>query len=240
MLIGGFIISGVDPKKVLVMAKGPSLTVPGSLSDPILELHDGGGNLILTNDDWMDSPQKTEIQNSGLAPTNNKEAAILQTLSPGQYTAIVRGVGTATGIALVEAYDLNTAANSKLGNISSRSFVQTADNVMIGGFVTGPNNRASTAVVVRALGPSLTGLGVPNALTDPVLELHDANGNTFATNDDWQSDPSASQVVAAGLAPKDTRESAIYFKQPPNTFTAIVHGKGTATGVGLVEIYNVN
>jgi hypothetical protein len=221
------------------MAKGPSVPVPGNLADPILELHDSNGNVI-TNDNWKDSPQKTEIENSGFAPSNDKESAILQPLAPGSYTAVVRGVGNNTGIALVEVYDLAIPSNSMLANLSSRSFVNTADQVMIGGFITGPGNRAATAIVVRALGPSLSSLGVPNALADPVLELHDQNGTTFASNDDWQTDPSANQVQTAGLAPKDTHESAIYFKQPPSSYTAIVRGKNSATGVGLVEVYNVN
>jgi hypothetical protein len=239
VFIGGFIITGVDSKKVLMMAKGPSVPVPGNLADPVLELHDSNGALMTTNDNWKDSAQKTEIENSGFAPADDKESAILQTLGPGSYTAIVRGVSDTTGIALLEVYDLSPSSNSKLANISSRSFVATADEVMIAGFITGPGSGSSTAIVVRALGPSLSTLGVPNVLADPVLELHDSNGATFASNDDWQTDSSAGQVQAAGLAPKDTHESAIYFKLAPSSFTAIVRGKNNATGVGLAEVYNV-
>ena len=222
-----------------MLAKGPSVPVPGNLADPILELHDGNGALMTTNDNWKDSPQRTEIENSGFAPSNDKESAILQTLAPGNYTATVRGVGNTTGVALVEVYDLDMTSNSQLANISSRCFIDTADNVLIGGFITGPGNRGETAIVVRALGPSLSSFGVPNTLADPTLELHDQNGATFASNDDWQTDANASQVQAAGLAPNDTHESAIYFKQAPSDFTAIVRGKNNATGVGLVEVYNV-
>jgi hypothetical protein len=241
VLIGGFIISGTDPKKVIIRALGPSITsngvpVPGRLADPILELH--AGNTVTTNDNWK-SDQQTEISNTGLAPSNDLESAIVQTLAPGTYTAIVRGVGGGTGIGLVEVFDLSQASASLLANISSRGFVDINDNVMIGGFIVGPVDHSNPNVVVRALGPSLSNSGVPNPLQNPTLELHDASGTTIASNDDWPTDPNSSQVVANGLAPTDTRESAIFTPLTPGTYTAIVRGVGNTTGVGLVEVYNL-
>ena len=139
VLIGGFILTGTQPKRVILRAIGPSLTavgVPGALANPTLELHDSSGTLA-SNDNWMDAPNRQEIIDSTLAPTNDLESAILMTLPANNsaYTAIVRGVDNTTGVALVEAYDLDLAANSRLANISTRGFVQTADNVMIGGFI---------------------------------------------------------------------------------------------------------
>ena len=241
ILIGGFIITGSDSKRVALFAKGPSLNsgsgpVPGRLADPFLELHDGDGNLVTMNDNWKDSPQRAEIENDGLAPSDDKESAILQTLTPGNYTALVRGVNNTTGIALVEAYDLARGVNSILANISSRSRVDTGDNVMIGGFITG-NNSAATKVLVRAIGPSLNGK-VPNALDDPILELHDASGTTIETNDNWKDSPERAEIEASGIAPTNDLESAILRTVPPANYTAIVRGKN-GPGVGVVEIYNL-
>jgi hypothetical protein len=241
VLIGGFIITGTDPKKVIVRALGPSITsngvpVAGRLMDPILELH--AGNTTTTNDNWR-STQQAEILASGVAPTNDAESAIVATLAPGNYTAVVRGVGGSTGIGLVEVYDLSQASLSLLGNISSRGFVDVNDNVMIGGFIIGPVDRSNPRIVVRALGPSLSSSGVPNTLQNPILELHDASGTTINTNDDWPTDPNSSFVVANGLAPSDTRESAIFTTLTPGNYTAVVRGVGNTTGVGLIEIYNL-
>jgi hypothetical protein len=241
VLIGGFIITGTDPKKVIVRALGPSITsngapIPGRLADPILELH--AGNTVVTNDNWK-SDQQTEIAATGLAPANDLESAIVRTLSPGNYTAVVRGVGGGTGIGLVEVYDLSQTSASLLGNISSRGFVDTGDNVMIGGFIIGPVDRSNPRVVVRALGPSLSSSGVPNTLQNPTLELHDGSGTTIASNDDWPTDPNSSFVVANGLAPSDSRESAIFTPLTPGLYTAIVRGVGNTTGVGLIEVYNL-
>lgn len=241
VLIGGFIVTGTDPKKVIVRGLGPSITsngvpVPGRLADPILELH--AGNTVVTNDDWR-TDQQAEIIASGVPPTNDKESAIVRTLSPGFYTAILRGVGGSTGIGVVEVYDLSQNSVSLLANISSRGFVDVNDNVMIGGFIIGPVDRSNPRLVVRAIGPSLTSSGVPSALQNPTLELHDGSGTTIATNDDWPTDPNSSFVVANGLAPSDTRESAIFTSLTPGNYTAIVRGVGNTTGVALVEVYNL-
>jgi hypothetical protein len=242
--IGGFIITGTDPKKVILRAIGPSLTaagVPGALQDPTLELHDNTGAVIAFDDNWKDS-QQSEIQATGIAPTDDRESAILQTLMPGAYTAIVRGGGNTTGVGLVEAYDLDQTANSKLANISTRGFVEAGDNIMIGGLIVGggngPDSAASEKVVVRGIGPSLTQSGVTNALQDPTLELHDGNGTLFASNDNWK-DTQQADIQATGLAPTDDRESAILAIVIQGNYTAILRGKNNTTGVALVEAYNI-
>lgn len=237
VLIGGFIVTGTDPKRVIVRAIGPSLTqIPGRLANPTLELHDD--EAVISNDDWR-SDQEAEIQATGLAPQNDLESAIVRTLAPGSYTAVMRGQDGTTGIGLVEVYDLSQNSLSLLANISSRGLVETGDNVMIGGFIVGPVDHGSPQVVVRAIGPSLANSGVSNTLQDPTLELHDGNGTTFASNDDWLTDRNSSLVVAAGLAPSDTRESAIGIALTPGNYTAIVQDANNTSGVGLVEVYNL-
>jgi len=236
VLIGGFIITGNQPKKVLILGIGPSLAqfFSGSLSNPTLELHQGD-TLLQSNDDWKES--QTEVEATGLAPTNDLESAIVRTLDPGSYTAILRGKGDTTGIGVVQAYDLNQAANSKFGNIATRGFVDNGDNVMIGGFIIGPAGGATT-VVVRALGPSLANFGINGALQDPTLELHDGNGATIASNDNWQDDPSQSSIPPS-LKPGDPRESALFRVLASGSYTGIVRGAANSTGVGLVEVYNI-
>jgi hypothetical protein len=240
ILIGGFIISGNDPKKVLLLAKGPSMTsggnpVPGRMSNPTLELHAGNGSLMTSNDDWKDSPDRAAIESSGLAPTDDRESAIIRTLVPGSYTGVLAGKDNSTGIALVEIYDLD-ANHSILANISSRGLVDTGDNVMIGGFIAG-NQNGSTNVLVRGLGPSLQGK-VSNPLSDPILELHDSNGNTLETNDDWKDSPERTEIEATGIPPSNDKESAILKPVSPAGYTAILRGK-TGSGIAVVEIYNL-
>ena len=253
MLIAGFIVQGSAPKRVILRAIGPSLTqigVPNALANPRLELHDTT-NTIGTNDDWqttqiggvITSNQVAEIQNSGIAPTDPAESAIIATLSPGSYTAIVQGVNSGTGVGIVEVYDLDAAASSLLVNISTRGFVQTGDSVMIGGFIliTQP-----TRVIIRAIGPSLTQAGVPDALANPQLELHDAT-SLIGQNDDWQTTQiggiiTSSQVTEIQnslLAPTNSAESAIIATLQPGAYTAIVRGVDNTTGNGLVEVYSL-
>jgi uncharacterized Zn-binding protein involved in type VI secretion len=240
VVIGGFIITGSGQKRVIVRAIGPSLAQHGitnPLQNPTLELHDHSGAVIASNDNWMNAPNKQEIINSGLAPSNNLESAILTSLSPGNYTAIVHGVNNGTGIALVEGYDLNPVAGSKLGNLSTRALVQTGNNVMIGGFIiTGSGQKR---VIVRAIGPSLAQHGIANPLQDPTLELHNGNGAIIAFNDNWR-DTQETQIQATGLAPTDDRESAIVRSLTPGNYTAIVRGKNNTIGVALVEVYGLN
>ncbi len=246
VMIGGFIITGSGQKKVIVRAIGPSLInygITNPLQNPTLELHDHTGVVIAFNDNWMDAPNKQEIIDRGLAPTNNLESAILTSLNPGNYTAIVRGVNNGTGIALVEGYDLDPTAGSKLGNISTRALVQTGDNVMIGGFIIVAQ---STRVIVRAIGPSLTPLGVPDALANPQLELHDIN-SLIGRNDDWQTtqiggiitSDQVAEIQNSGLAPTNPAESAIIATLQPGNYTAIVRGVNNTTGNALVEVYDL-
>jgi plastocyanin len=240
VMIGGLIITGSGQKKVIVRAIGPSLVnhgITNPLQNPTLELHDHTGAVIASNNDWMTAPNRQEIINSGLAPTNNLESAILTSLNPGAYTAIVRGVNNGTGVALVETYDLDLTAGSKLGNISTRALVQTGNNVMIGGFIITGSGQKN--VIARAIGPSLAQHGITNPLLDPTLELHNGNGALIASNDNWR-DSQQEEIQATGLAPTDDRESAIVRSLTPGNYTAIVRGKNNTIGVALVEVYGLN
>ena len=233
VLIGGFIITGAQPKKVILRAIGPSLQLTGALQDPTLELHDGAGMLIASNDNWMDSPNKQEIIDSTIAPTYDTESAIVATLpaNNASYTAVVRGVNNSTGIALVEAYDIGNVEDSKLANISTRGLVQTGDNVLIGGFIVlGPD---SQQVIVRAIGPSLP---VSGKLADPTLDLYDSNGVLLAANDNWR-DVQEAEIIATTIPPTNDAEAAIVQTLAPAAYTAIVRGKNGTTGVALVEVY---
>ena len=234
VLIGGFIITGTDAKKVLLRAIGPSLPLDGFLADPLLELHDKDGNVITTNDNWETNLNQQDIIATGLSPNNPFESALLMTLEPDAYTAIVRGVRDTTGVALVEAYDLDATVDSQLGNISSRGLVQTGDDVMIGGFIiVGTDPRA---VLILAIGPSLP---VTGKLADPTLELHDKDGALIASNDNWRTDQEA-DIEATGLPPANDLEAAILQTLVPDLYTAIVRGAGGTTGVALVEIFALN
>ncbi len=241
LMIGGFIITGPDAKKVLIRALGPSLQAFGindPVADPVLDLRGSAGELIRTNDNWRDD-QEPEIIATTIPPTNDLEAAIVATLAPGNYTALVTGNAGTTGVGLIEVYDLDSGAASQLANISTRGLVLTDPNVLIGGFILGGSN-VGTPVVVRALGPSLGNAGVPNSLADPTLDLRDANGSSLLSNDDWMDDSKqAAALVQVGLAPTVSAEAAIYLTLPPGNYTAIVAGKAGATGVGLVEVYNL-
>jgi hypothetical protein len=239
VLIGGFIVTGNAPKKVLLRAIGPSLEqqdVSGALADPLLELHAKDGSLITTNDDWK-ATQQAEIEATGAAPSNDLESAIVATLDPDSYTAIVSGKAGTTGIGLVEGYDLDQPADSQLANISTRGFVQTGDDVMIGGFILG-NGSGTTNILVRAIGPSLLGQGVKDALADPILELHDENGALVMSNDNWK-ESQQTEIEATGIPPTNDLESALIATIPATAHTAIVSGKDGGTGVGLVEVYRL-
>jgi hypothetical protein len=234
VLIGGFIIAGAAPTQVLLRGIGPSLPLEGALADPILELHDGAGTLIARNDNWVNSPNKQAIIDTKIPPSDDRESAILRTLDPGPYTAILRGVNNTTGIGLIEAYDLDPAAGSELANISTRGLVRTGDNVMIGGFIlVGPSPQE---VLVRAIGPSLP---VSGKLADPTLELFDGNGVLIASNDDWR-DTQEAEIMATTIPPKRDAESAVLETLPPAAYTAIVRGKNETTGVALVEVYQLD
>jgi hypothetical protein len=234
VLIGGFIVTGTSSKSVLLRAIGPSLSLDGKLANPILELHDASGAVIATNDDWQTNSNKQEIIDTGIAPTDPLESALLFNLDPGAYTAIVSGASNGTGIALVEAYDLDLTTDSKLANISTRGFVQTGDNVMIGGFIILGNEDEN--VLIRAIGPSLP---LADTLADPLLELHDADGSILAMNDNWR-DTQEAEIQATGIPPTNDAESAIISTLAPGNYTAIVRGVGDTTGLALVEAYALN
>lgn len=240
VLIGGFVVSGADSKKVLIRALGPSLAnngVTGSLADPIVELHDHTGAIITSNDNWKDT-QQSQVAATGLAPGNDHESAIVTTLAPGAYTAIAHGVSDTSGVVLLEIYDLAKTANARLTNVSARGYVDLGDNILIGGAILGGGNGGVNVVVARALGPSLAPAGVPNAMQDPVLELHNQQGALLDSNDNWK-DGNRQAISDNGLAPSDDHEPAIFAVLPPGAYTAVVTGKNNTTGVALVEFYNL-
>jgi len=237
VLIGGFIITGTQPKKVIVRAIGPSLQangapVAGRLANPTIELY-RGQTLLASNDNWQESPNKQAIIDSTVPPSHPLESAIVAMLPANGtgYTAIVRGAGGGTGTGLVEVYDLDRSVDSQLANISSRGLVQTGDNVMIGGFIIA--GAGSKKVIVRAIGPSLP---VTGKLADPTLELFNANGQRIAMNNDWRETQEA-EIIASTVPPTSPLESAIVSTLPPGGATAIVRGNGGTTGVALVEVY---
>ena len=258
VVIGGFIVeraqpnfSPAPPKRVIIRAIGPELTqygVPNALANPTLELHDGTGALIASNNNWattiiggiITANQVHEIQASGYAPGDPFESAIIADLPAGSYTAIVRGVNDMTGVALVEVYDLSPETSLTLGDLSTRGYVQTGDNVMIGGF-TIPGTQPK-GVILRAIGPELSKYGIPNTLADPTLELYDSTGALIASNDNWQHTAIGGIIAAdqvrdilnSELAPGDQNESVINATLVPGNYTAIVRGVNNTTGVALL------
>ena len=239
VLIGGFIINGTESKKVIVRGIGPSLAVNGvplanRLSDPAIDLYQGD-TLIMTNNNWKDS-QQTEIEATGIPPSDDLESAIIATLAPGSYTAVLRGNNGETGNGLFEVYDLDAAVNSMLANVSARGVVQTGDDVLIAGFIIGSGE--SDTVVVRAIGPSLADTGIANPLQDPTLDLYDVNGDVIMSDDDWP-DSQETLIQSTGLAPTNDAESAIIKSLAPGNYTAVVRGKDNTTGVALVEVFNL-
>lgn len=249
VLIAGFIVTGPDSKRVIIRGIGPSLGgVSGNLSNPTLELHQGS-TLLVSNDDWKTksdgTSQQAEIEATTIPPKNDSESAIVMTLNPGTYTATLSGKNGGTGIGVVEVYDLEGAANSRLANISTRGFVDMDDNAMIAGLIAGEGETGAGAqVLIRAIGPSLSGSGIQGSLQDPTLELHDANGATIATNDNWKINDQTQQsqedlIRSSSIAPSNDFEAAIVATLPPGPATAVVRGKNNTTGVALVEVYNL-
>jgi hypothetical protein len=259
VMIGGFIVQGTQPKRLIIRAIGPELSqygVPNAMGNPTLELHDGTGALIASNDNWqrtiiggiITSDQVRDIRNSGHAPGDGRESAIITDLPPGNYTAIVRGVDNMTGVALAEVYDLDAESNSILANISTRAFVQTGDNVMIGGFIV--QGTQPKRVIIRAIGPELSAppFNIPNALADPTLELHNSTGALIGSNDNWRTtiiggiitNDQVQEIRNSGYAPGDGRESAIIAELSPGNYTAIVRGANDTTGIALVEVYDLD
>ncbi|MEY2490439.1 MAG: hypothetical protein QOC70_2381 [Verrucomicrobiota bacterium] len=234
VLIAGFIVTGSQPKRVLLRGLGPLLPVSENLTDPTLELHDSSGAIVAANDNWRDT-QQDELQATTIQPSNDYDSAIVKSLNPGAYTVILAGKGGITGVGLAEVYDLDLTVDSKLANIATRGFVDRGNNVLIGGTIVIGNG--STRVLFRALGPSVP--GVPNALQDTTLELHDGQGSLIASNDNWQ-DTQAAEIQATTIPPPDPREAAILHQLTPGAYTAIVRGKNNTVGVALVEAYQIN
>jgi hypothetical protein len=242
-VIGGFIVRGTAKKRVMIRGLGPSLAsnnIANALPDPVLELHDSTGALVGSNDNWGDNPNAQEIIDTTIAPTSPKESVILTQLPSNDtgigYTAILRGASVAAGVALVEVYDLDGGLGSAVLNVSTRGHVETGENVMIGGFILGGNE--SQKIIVRAIGPSLAGSGVANPLNDPVLELHNSNGDAIASDDGWK-DKQQTEIQNTGVPPTDDRESAIVAVLPAGSYTAVVRGANNSTGVALVEAYQL-
>lgn len=237
-LIAGFIVTGTSAKTVLIRALGPSLSAWGvadPLRDPVLELHTPGGTIV--NDNWKDA-QQSEIASTGVAPSDDRECAMLVTLEPGTYTAVVRGQApSVAGTAVVEVYDGNLSANANLANISSRGYVQTGDDRMMAGFIVAGGNGAGK-IVIRGLGPSLADAGTANVLPNPALSLRDGNGNQIASNNDW-TDSQAAELVTTGIPPNNGLESAMVVTLPSGTYTAILSDEDGKSGVGLIEVYNL-
>ena len=258
-MIGGLIVLGQDPLRVIVRAIGPSLTVSGALGDPTLELHDGDGALIASNDNWR-TDQEAEIIATTIPPPNDLESAIVRDLAPGNYTAIVRGVNNTPGVALVEAYQLGGSSTplpsptptptpsptstptptptstpaARFGSLTSRAMVETGDAIMVNAFIiTGPEPKR---VIVRGLGPSLA---LPTPLGDPVIELRVSNGTLIATNDDWRSDQEA-EIIATGLPPANDLESAIVRDLTPGSYTVVLRGVNSTTGNGVSDLYDLS
>ena len=215
---------------------GPSLAgvgLTGVLADPFFTLYNGSGQVILSNDNWKDT-QQSQIQATGLAPSNNLESAIIATISPGNYSVILQGKGGGTGIGLVDVYALQGTA--EISNFSVRANVGTGNNVLIGGVIV-QSTGGGPQVLVRGLGPSIP--GVTGKLQNPMLQLFDANGVMLASNNNWQ-DTQAADIQATGKAPANSFESAILINLVPGNYTAIESGANNTTGIGLLEFYKLH
>ena len=241
-LIAGFIMRGAASKRLVVRALGPSTGLGGAVDNPTLELHDASGATLATNDNWGDAANKQEVTDFGFAPGSPNESVILTTVpsntSGASYTAVMRGANNTTGLGVVEVYDLDSGPGSTLLNIATRGQVGTDPNALIGGFIMGGTEPKQ--ILVRAIGPSLTAFGVSNALADPILELRDLNGALIESNDNWMDSPQKPQIQASGLAPSDLKESAVLRTLAAGAYTAIVRGVSNGTGVGMVQIYQLN
>lgn len=236
--IAGFIVRGTTAKSLVARGIGPSLTsVPNALADPVIELYNGAGQLFGRNDNWRDGPEAARLQAIGLAPSNDKESALLGSLNQGAYTVVLSGAGNTSGVGLVEIYDIDFGSDSKLANISTRGQVKTGDNILIGGMIV--SGSAPQRVVSRAIGPDLAASGVTTPLPDPFIDIRDSNGVSIGSNDDFGTGPDTAELAQNGLTPGDPRDSAIILNVPPGNYTALVTGK-SGEGIALVEFYNLS
>lgn len=250
-LIVGFVVGG-GGKQVLVRAIGPTLgtqfSVPGSLADPVMEVHLSATEIVATNDDWGANGAAAQLgqvfAGVGAFPLPNaasKDSAAVIT-ADGARTVLVNGANTSSGVVLVECYDLGGNTGS-LVNVSARNRVGTGADILIAGFIVGGNT--PRRLLVRALGPRLTDFGVANVLADPRLEIHTSTGGqdvVFAANDNWGDEGNAGDMNALTPSltlPAGSKDSAVLLTVPPGAFTAQVKGAGTSTGEALVEIYDV-
>jgi hypothetical protein len=235
ILIAGFIVRG-ESTGVTLRGLGPSLNLSGTLQDPVIDLYDSTGKLLAENNNWRDETSNSSL--GVLTPTNNSESVLIRSLPAGAYTVTLRGNDGGMGVGLVEIYlTWRKSPYSELANLSSRGLVGTGDNVMIGGFIVGGTGPAR--YLIRAPGPSLVRAGIANPLSDPMLELHGANGELIGMNDNW-SDDDAAAIQETGLAPSSAAEPAINVFLDAGAYTAIVRGKNDSTGVALVEVYNLH
>lgn len=239
VMIGGFFIQNAT-KRVLIRALGPSIPVAGALANPYLELHGADGQLIATNDDWREnSSQASAIAATGIPPGNDRESAIVASLPPGGYTAVVRGADNGSGVALVEVYDLATATG-RLANISTRGQVSSGDNAMIGGFIVDPTRGPQAKnVIIRGVGPSVRS-SVPDAISDPIIELRNAEGTLIQSNARWVSSPDQDSIFVSNLAPTSSNESAIIQGLTPGNYTVVLRSVSGTTGIALVEVYDLD
>jgi hypothetical protein len=241
--VAGIIVRGAASKRVLIRATGPSLSFASAsaIADPVLNVFDSSRANVGTNDDWR-STQQAEITASGLAPRDDREAAVIVNLQGNStYTAVISGKADATGLGVVEVYDLDAGVLADFGNISTRGQVSGGENVLIGGFIVRASDSGAPnqKIVVRAIGPSLGTSGVASPLQDPTITLYDVNGTALETNDNFGESPEAADITANKLAPTDPHESAILRVLPPGAYTAVVSGAGGSTGNALVEAYNL-
>ena len=239
VLIAGFIVQGTESKRIIIRGIGPSLGAFGiadPLQDPTLELNENDVGTIATNDNWPENANAAEIMTSGLSPSNTNESTLLLSVAPGSYTAVLRGKAGSTGIGVIEVYDLDANGKATVINISTRGFVLSGENVMIGGLIVAGDNPST--LVLRGLGPSLGDFGVPNVLADPLLELHDGNGALIRADNNWR-DTQEAVLQSTGLAPSNNLESAILISVTPGNYTAVLKGADGGTGNGLLEVYKV-
>ncbi len=236
VVVDEFILQGTGTETVVTRGIGPSLPgVADPLEDPTTSLLNAPGRILDANNDWMDNPDKDQIIAVGLAPTNDRESAMIDSLRVGTYTFVEQGTHRGQGVALAEVYDL-LDGGLQLSAVGTRGFVSTGDNVMLSGFIT----TGTTSLLIRALGPSLADAGLHRVLPDPELELRDQNGILIDENTDWIDSPNKAEIEATGLAPSDDLESAMLVTLAPGAYTVVFSGTGGTTGLGFAQIYSLD